>query len=147
MYNAHSGWAVGSSSAIYTVYRLRKHEEEHTCQLSGSVHDHNNFDQVIGAPIENINCVSFKMHCFKTMLINTWNNPYKTSVVQHFPTLHGFTQPYKHSIHMCTVGFVLACSAELKEEIHCDWSIETWPNKEVFSNAAQSYYQCTPTLI
>ena len=33
---------------------------------------------------------------------------------------------------------MLACPAELQEEVHCDWSIDM-TNKGVFSNAAQSY--------
>ena len=39
---------------------------------------------------------------------------------------------------MCTVDFVLTCSAELEEEVHCDWTIDM-TNKGVFSNDAQSY--------
>ena len=82
-------------------------------------------------------------HCFfnctslKRVLINTWSSSHKT--LQLFNTfLHWMSlQPYTSIVHMCTVGFALACSAELKEEVYCDWSIEKWPNKEVFSNVAQ----------
>ena len=60
-------------------------------------------------------------------------------VVQHhnYPT-HCMTLAIPAIYTMCTVYFVLACPAELQEEVHCDWSIDM-TNKGVFSNAAQSH--------